>query len=441
MQQKYDRAQNSFASRLVPCFTSRSHKRLAGKKSETCSTINARGLRNRLGKGPGAVGEIPVEGLGEGCRVTENTTPQNPPKNSSVHAEALKNEKKSAADGEATATVTPAESPSGTWQQQVTGVVEGSPTRSAAVDAASAKLELSQRSVSPARNHRQGLLARVAASPLRGAAASPLIRRRWRRNSPSPRQRGAGVAGAVSDTRPPVILEEVPLVEVTGAEHAGVHDEKNGQEKKEDNKKQATVGDGAEVQVLQQQRHRSSGCTDGEVERCVQTYSRDVFPDHKAEHVDDDWVDVVAQVQRFVESQTGMSWRVHADMYESLRDGWQLGLLANALRPGLIRRVHNSIMPGKHVHNIGNFLTACRMMGVASSLIFDVPDLYAQRNLIKVSRTLLALRSLSTGPDFGRSGRTSGLAGETSLSDSAAAFAAAAAATDGEGGTWSAKAR
>lgn len=417
--------------------------------------INAQGLRNRLGKGPGAKGEIPVEGLGPGCQVVEATTTTKNPHNNptGVHTEMLKKDKSTAADGEATATVTPAESPSGTWQLQVTGVVEASPTRSAAVDAASAKLELSQRSPSPTLNHRQGLLARVVASPLRGAAASPFIRRRWRRNSPTTPRRGGRGAAAAADAHPPVILEEVPVAEVTGAEHAGAVNEDatvkkrggNRQEQEEMKEKQAAaavaVAAKGEAPVLHRQ--GSSGDANGEIDKYVQAYSRDIFPNHKAEHVDDDWADVVAQLQTFMESQTGMPWRVHADMFESLRDGWQLGLLANALRPGLVRRVHNSIMPGKHVHNICNFLTACRMMGVASALIFDVHDLYAQRNLIKVSRTLLALRALATGPDFGRSGAASSSTGEASLLDSAAAKAAAAAAAadGGRGGTWSAKAR
>lgn len=132
-------------------------------------------------------------------------------------------------------------------------------------------------------------------------------------------------------------------------------------------------------------------------------------------------VDVVSQVQSFVEFQTRIAWRVKGDMYESLRDGWQLGLLANSLRPGTIRRVYNSILPSKHVHNIGNFLTFCRRMGVARALIFEVPDLYAQQDLGKVGRTLLALRSLASDADFARAMHRASSSMESSFANSAMA--------------------
>lgn len=123
---------------------------------------------------------------------------------------------------------------------------------------------------------------------------------------------------------------------------------------------------------------------------------------------------VVSQIQAFIEHNTNMPWRISGDMYESLRDGWQLCLLANALRPNAIRRVHNSIQPARQVQNIANFLIASRRMGVARALLFEVDDLYANRNMTRVARTLLALRALASDPDFTRE-RASALANSSLL--------------------------
>lgn len=140
---------------------------------------------------------------------------------------------------------------------------------------------------------------------------------------------------------------------------------------------------------------------------------------------EDEGDSVELQVQTFVELHTTMPWRISGDIYESLRDGWQLALLANALRPGAIRRVHNSIQPAKHVHNIANFLISCRRMGVARALLFDVDDLYANRSQTKVVRTLLALRALAADPDFS-SARPSSLIGSSLLISVASGQGAAA---------------
>ncbi|CAM9886110.1 unnamed protein product [Discosporangium mesarthrocarpum] len=137
--------------------------------------------------------------------------------------------------------------------------------------------------------------------------------------------------------------------------------------------------------------------------------------------------DKVRQVQTFVERRTGERWRVQGDMFESLRDGWLLGLLANALRPGVIRRVYNSIQPAKHRHNITNFLAVCRRMGVARTLLFEVDDLYSNQDQERVARTLLALRALTWDPDF-LAGATSSYHDRAKAGAMASSAAAAAAA-------------
>lgn len=142
---------------------------------------------------------------------------------------------------------------------------------------------------------------------------------------------------------------------------------------------------------------------------------------HRQHEEEDGGEGVASQIQRFVELHTQQPWRVGGDMHESLRDGWQLALLANTLRPGAVRRVHNSIQPAKQVQNIASFLIACRRMGVARVLLFDIEDLYENKSQTRVARTLLALRVLAADPDFARA-RPSSLMG-TSLLVTAAALA------------------
>lgn len=140
---------------------------------------------------------------------------------------------------------------------------------------------------------------------------------------------------------------------------------------------------------------------------------------------------VVSQIQRFVEQHTHQPWRISGDLHESLCDGWQLALLANALRPGAVRRVHNSIQPAKQVQNIASFLIACRRMGVARALLFDIEDLYEKKSKTRVARTLLALRALAADPDFA-SARPSSLMGASLLGAALATAAPSTAAADAD---------
>lgn len=404
--------------------------------------MNARGLRKRLGKGPGAQGGVPLAGLKE-CYVVDDTK-NNVAAGSTNKKDGFRTGNLNAdhGDGNETATITPAESPSG-GRGLFNPAVSGSAAGSAALEAASAKLEASHRSLSPPPP--KGLLARVS-SPLKGT--SPLGRK-WRRTTPRTPQKNIGAGEG--DFVPSLILEDVPegtVPEVTASAETrpvvrgGVPGEMGKVDPHPEElvfKREPEPDKTAAERVLREARDVAADSAGGGSKqgdyRDANVRSQDVITQNKAEHVDDEWADVVAQVQAFVERNTRMPWRVDGDMFESLRDGWQLGLLANSLRPGAIRRVHNSIMPAKHVHNISNFVTACRRMGVASSQLFDVPDLYAKLDLTKVSRTLLSLRALAADPDFAHAQRRSSLM-ESSLLKSAAARAAAHVGILENGGFW-----
>ncbi|CAN0307358.1 unnamed protein product, partial [Laminaria digitata] len=355
-----------------------------GKRSEACSRVNARGLRKRLGKGPGARGGIHVLAGLKG--VNEKASPADVLLLAAEHADP-------------TATITPAESPIGkrlSRRREASGSLTGSGAAAAAVAAPPA--------------------GPVPFSPPHAAAARLA-------DSAGAIARGAAGAAAGSGVPPRAVLEE-------GATNVS------------DSRRRGRVSTGAE-NVFASGRNVGGGGGGGVASEALVAARREARVPRSlprsfgssggmpgggsglrsvpcGEETDSNAV--VFQVQRFVELNTRMPWRISGDMHESLRDGWQLALLANALRPGAVRRVHNSIQPAKHVQNLASFLIACRRMGVSRALLFDIEDLYANRSQTKVARTLLALRALTADPDFAH-GRPSTCMG-TSLLVSAAAAAA-----------------
>lgn len=344
-----------------------------GKRSEACSRVNARGLRKRLGKGPGARGGIhALAGL-------KGVNEKAPPADILLLAE----------HGDPTATITPAESPIGKRlprRRDASGSLTGSGAGAGAAAPAA-----------------------VPFSPPHAAAA---------RLADSAGAMARGAVGAAGSWGPPrAILEE------GGATTNALNLRRRGRGGGSGGAEKFVSGRGGGVANEALVAARREARVPRSLPRSFDSNGGGGMRAVVASGEVDDSNAVVFQVQRFVELNSRMPWRVSGDMYESLRDGWQLGLLANALRPGAVRRVHNSIQPAKHVQNLASFLIACRRMGVSRALLFDIEDLYANRSQTKVARTLLALRALAADPDFGR-GRPSSCMG-TSLLVSAAAAAAA----------------
>lgn len=333
------------------------------------SIVNARGLRKRLGKGPGARGGIHTlnahkGGAGEHVNPTGDFPVEHP---------------------DPTATMTPAESPS---------AKRTSRPRDASDSAAGSGVL--HPPVSP----------RAMAEGLRGALLPAVIM-----------EEEAGMASAVV------------RVEREGRRGARVVEETGGRRQKLEGLfasagAAAPQEDGLGAGVAKEARNLRRGVSGG-ASGVSGSWRRGRA--HSRHEEEDRGEGVVSQIQRFIEQHTHQKWRISGDLHESLRDGWQLVLLANALRPGAVRRVHNSIQPAKQVQNIANFLIACRRMGVARALLFDIEDLYENKSRTRVARTLLALRALAADPDFARA-RPSSLMG-TSLLVTAAALAQAQAAT------------
>ena len=76
---------------------------------------------------------------------------------------------------------------------------------------------------------------------------------------------------------------------------------------------------------------------------------------------------------------------------EWLKDGRVLCALANAIRPGSVRRVNESKMPFKQMENIKAFLTAARALGCQDYEVFETVDLFELKDLGLVVRTIFAL--------------------------------------------------
>lgn len=76
---------------------------------------------------------------------------------------------------------------------------------------------------------------------------------------------------------------------------------------------------------------------------------------------------------------------------EVLKDGIILCELINTLQPGSVKRVNHQKMPFFKMENIGNFLSACEMYGVAKADLFQTVDLFEARNMIAVINCLHSL--------------------------------------------------
>ena len=88
---------------------------------------------------------------------------------------------------------------------------------------------------------------------------------------------------------------------------------------------------------------------------------------------------------------TGATRDADAAFGEWLRDGTVLCDLANKIRSGVVRRINRSAMPFKQMENIAAFLRACRALGCEEHEVFETVDLFEQKDVGLVVRTIFAL--------------------------------------------------
>ncbi|KAA0196684.1 hypothetical protein HAZT_HAZT003960 [Hyalella azteca] len=69
------------------------------------------------------------------------------------------------------------------------------------------------------------------------------------------------------------------------------------------------------------------------------------------------------------------------DFGHALKDGIAICQLLNALQPGLVKKVNTMKAPFKQRENIEMFLKGCEAYGLKSQDLFQVNDLYENKNL------------------------------------------------------------
>ncbi|GBG30485.1 Calponin-1 [Hondaea fermentalgiana] len=99
--------------------------------------------------------------------------------------------------------------------------------------------------------------------------------------------------------------------------------------------------------------------------------------------------DLEERVRAYLEELTGED--VGEDLLESLKDGTILCKAMNAVKPGVIKKIHESSMPFKQMENIQSFLRACRSeLGMAEFDLFTTADLYDGKSIVNVTNGLVA---------------------------------------------------
>ncbi|XP_047737694.1 calponin-3 [Hyalella azteca] len=79
------------------------------------------------------------------------------------------------------------------------------------------------------------------------------------------------------------------------------------------------------------------------------------------------------------------------DFGHALKDGIAICQLLNALQPGLVKKVNTMKAPFKQRENIEMFLKGCEAYGLKSQDLFQVNDLYENKNLYMVVDCIYAL--------------------------------------------------
>jgi len=87
---------------------------------------------------------------------------------------------------------------------------------------------------------------------------------------------------------------------------------------------------------------------------------------------------------------------------EALKSGVRLCQALNKVYPDAVRHINDSKVAFKQIENIGNYLKACRTLGINKSLIFETADLFESRNLTIVIDNVYELARLGSNKGVGR---------------------------------------
>eukprot|EP01051_Picozoa_sp_SAG22_P007961 SAG22_NODE_581_length_8895_cov_2.587767_8_plen_482_part_00 len=105
----------------------------------------------------------------------------------------------------------------------------------------------------------------------------------------------------------------------------------------------------------------------------------------------------VAECVEYIEAWTGQPLE-GGDLIEACHSGVLLCGLANAISPGVVRKVSTKSMAMFQMENITKFVAACRELGVSESSLFSTASLWERKNPSQVLTTLLALKRVHPAP-------------------------------------------
>ncbi|XP_076053765.1 transgelin-3-like isoform X2 [Oratosquilla oratoria] len=106
-----------------------------------------------------------------------------------------------------------------------------------------------------------------------------------------------------------------------------------------------------------------------------------------------DWVEAVTEQRLEFPTEEGL--RDQLDFAHALKDGQALCALINRLIPGTIKKINTMKAPFKQRENLEMFLKGCVAYGLKSQDLFQVNDLYENKNLYMVVDCLYGLGGMA----------------------------------------------
>merc|ERR1712167_152306 len=104
----------------------------------------------------------------------------------------------------------------------------------------------------------------------------------------------------------------------------------------------------------------------------------------------------MGEVKQYIAAWTGEY--IDGDLIDALHSGVRLCELANAISPGIVRKVSSKSIAMFQVENITKFIHACRDLGVREYSLFSNAALWERKNPSQVLLTLLALKRIHPLP-------------------------------------------
>jgi len=101
------------------------------------------------------------------------------------------------------------------------------------------------------------------------------------------------------------------------------------------------------------------------------------------------------EIKEWINSTLGGGINQEESLAQTLKSGIVLCNLMNKIQPGLIKTINPNNGSLAYKENIGSFLRSCQSLGLDECRLFDISDLYDERNINQVVTTLSMLQSFS----------------------------------------------